>query len=334
MIPTLNGGARFRACLASLAAQRPQPVGVAVIDSGSRDGSAEAARAAGARVQVIAQQDFDHGLSRNAAAAALPEADVLVFLVQDAVPQGSDCLERLATAALSAGTAAATARQVPPPEAGWLTAATVSASPFATAEPVRTGPFARSDVAGWTPAAWRARLRLDDVACAVRADLFRAVGGFPRTPHGEDALLAFDLLSAGWALQHEPAAVVEHGHAYEPAGAAARYAADARFFRERFGLRVRSGPLAQLKGYLAETRRDRHWLDAHPEIPRRAAVAESRRLRWAQVRAQCLGSRGPLGALPVPRPLPAPPNSGASAAAGAQTGVQSGGTPRSKPGAA
>jgi rhamnosyltransferase len=277
---------------------------VVVVDSGSDDGTPDAARRAGARVLGIAPEAFDHGRTRNVGAAQLPDVDVLVFLVQDSVLQGEGCLAALGAAARRPGVAAATARQRAPAEAGPLAAATVASSPFGSERPRRTGPFARAELAALTPARWRRLLLLDDVCCAVRAGLFRAAGGFPDTMHGEDVLLAYDLLWAGWALDHEPAAVVEHGHAYDAESVGARYEADARFFRERFGLRVRPGPLSALKGYRAETARDRRWLAAHGGAP--ADRRASRALRRAQVAAQRRGSRGPAGRLPEPRPVPGP----------------------------
>jgi len=309
VVPTRDGGTRFRACLAALAAQRPTPDAVVVIDSGSTDGSVEAARGAGARVEQIAPEDFDHGGTRNAAAAALPDGlDTIVFLVQDAVPRGEGCLAALAEATRAPGVAAATARQVAPADTGFLTASTVSSSPFADSEPRRTGPLDASERARMSASDWRGMLMLDNVACAVRAELFRELG-FRRTPHGEDALLAYDLLCAGWALQHEPRAVVEHGHAYDAESVAPRYRDDARFFREAFGMRVRPDLLSVLKGYHVELRRDRRWLTEHPDQAPPDALRSARRLRWAQVLAQREGSRGPLGSLPEPRPLAAPTES-------------------------
>jgi rhamnosyltransferase len=305
VVPTLDGGARFLACLAALKRQRPVPGALVVIDSGSSDGSVEAARAAGAQVLEIAPEEFDHGATRNAGAAALPaDLDAIVFLVQDAIPQGEDCLAALASAACAPGVAAATARQVSPAEAGFLTASTVSASPFAAEKPRRTGPLDPAQRSRLTPSDWRDLLLLDNVACAVRAELFRE-SGFRTTTHGEDALLAYDLLCAGWALAHEPRAVVEHGHVYDEDSVVSRYRDDARFFRETFGLRVRPHLLSTLKGYNAELRRDRRVLAGQSRAPQ-GGMASARRLRWAQVFAQREGSRGPLGSPPDPRPLPRP----------------------------
>lgn len=305
-MPTLDGGPRFRECLAALGRQRPALDALVVIDSGSTDGTPEAAEQAGATVLRIAPERFDHGATRNQGAAALPAGlEAVVFLVQDAVPLGDDGLERLAAAAVQPGVGAATARQVPPDQASALTRATVDRSPQAAAEPVRTGPLSPDQRRALSPRGWLELLRLDCVACAVRGPLFSAVG-FRTTPFGEDALLAFDLLSAGWALQHEPAAVVAHGHEYDRASVADRYAQDARFFREAFGVRVRGGPLSVVKGWLAQLKADSRWFagagaDADRDELRRAVF-----LRWAQVVGQWRGSRGPLGGPPSPRAVPGP----------------------------
>ena len=276
-----------------------------MIDSGSDDGSQQAAAAAGATVLGLEGDAFDHGRTRGVGARALPDVDAVVFLVQDAVPVGEECLERLAQAALQPGVGAATARQVPPTGRSPLTAATVGRSPFAHDSRRRTGPFDDDTLARFTARDWRGAVLLDDVACAVRGALFRRVG-MRDADFGEDVLLAYDLLCGGWSLLHEPEAVVEHGHEYSPAGAAARYEQDARFFRERFGFRVRPGPLSMVKGWLAEMLGDHHWAVAHPDERSLAMFAGAARLRWAQVCGQRRGSRGRLGALPEARDLPSP----------------------------
>ncbi len=306
VIPTLDGGERFAKCMRSLATQRASIAGVVVVDSQSRDGTADLAREHGARVEVIERTNFDHGATRTLGARLLPQVDTIVFLVQDAVPLGENCLAALAEPLDEPGVAAVTARQVAPEDASGLTHATVSSSPFASSEPRRTGPFEREVLSAWTPNDWRAAVLLDDVACAVRADVFEAVGGYPATPHGEDVLLAYDLLWAGWSIAHAPEAPVSHGHEYDATSVYSRYRDDAIFFRERFGLRVRPSFFSMLKGFLSEVRRDERILAAHPEWNVKATHDRRSAVRWSQVRAQRAGSRGVLGSLPTPRPLPSP----------------------------
>lgn len=277
-----------------------------VVDSGSDDGTPEAAQAAGARVLHLRQQDFRHGPARNLGAGALPEVEAIVFLVQDAVPQGRDLLGRLERAlAADERLGAVTARQRAPGGADAFTCATVDRSPFASRIGRRTGPFPSAELAHWSARRWRSELLLDSVAMAVRGPLFRRVR-FRDTAFGEDALLAYDLLWGGWALGHEPEAVVEHGHAYDSRSVRPRYCDDARFFREQFGLRVRPGLASMFKGFLAETVADRRWLAAHAGRIGPGDGRRGRALRWAQVLAQYQGSQGPLGQLPQRRAVPGP----------------------------
>ena len=304
-MPTLNGGRRFERCLAALASQRPPIDALVVIDSGSSDGSERLAAQAGAQVLSIAGADFDHGRTRNQGAKALPDVDVIVFLVQDAIPEGDDCLEVLAAAALQRGVGAATARQLAPRNASPLTRATVARSPMASDAPRRTGPMSPTELDGFSARQWRSVLLLDSIACAVRGALFRQCG-YRQAAFGEDALLAFDLLSGGWALAHEPGATVRHGHEYEPALAAERYETDARFFRERFGLAVRPNLVQLAKGYGSGVLADRRWLIANGEWGASGLLGDSSRLRWAQALGQWRGSRGPMGCLPERRSLPRP----------------------------
>ncbi len=297
VIPTLLGGDRFRSCLEALATQEHAPKAVVVVDSGSDDGSVEAAQEHGAEVLSIPRSEFRHGPTRSLGFEALPPVDVVVFLVQDAVPQGPGFLGHLASALEDPNLGAVTARQVPPAGSGVLTHSSVERSPCHSEEARRVGPFSETELSTWGADRWRGHLSLDSIALAVRSSVFEAVR-FRDTDFGEDALLAHDLLWGGWALGHVPQAVVEHGHEYDVDSVAERYEQDARFFRERFGLRVRAGWMSALKGWAAELAADRRWLADHPERRTPEALRASSSLRWAQVMAQLRGSRGPLGALP------------------------------------
>src|SRR5213080_101929 len=85
-LPVLDGGPTFLDVLAALGRQRiDRPMEVVVVDSGSRDGSPEAARAAGARVEEISAAEFSHGATRNRLMELARGAHV-AFLTQDAVP--------------------------------------------------------------------------------------------------------------------------------------------------------------------------------------------------------------------------------------------------------
>ena len=67
---------------------------IIAVDSGSRDGSVEILRAAGAQVMTIPAAAFGHGKTRNLVASHA-HGDYLVFLTQDATPARADWLENL-----------------------------------------------------------------------------------------------------------------------------------------------------------------------------------------------------------------------------------------------
>src|SRR5215813_1217660 len=98
IIPTKDAGVMFDRVLGALAAQR---IGgtfeIVVIDSGSTDGTVERARASGAVVREIDPGEFQHSVTRNMG-ASLARGKFLVFLTQDAVPEGSTWLESLVSA--------------------------------------------------------------------------------------------------------------------------------------------------------------------------------------------------------------------------------------------
>src|SRR3954449_1557175 len=84
LIPVKNGGDDLARCLERINAQRlDEDVEIVVVDSGSTDGSVQAALQAGARVHEIPPEEFDHGSTRNLA-ASLAQGETFVFTSQDA----------------------------------------------------------------------------------------------------------------------------------------------------------------------------------------------------------------------------------------------------------
>ncbi len=80
VIPTLNEAATIAGVIAAL--PRDIVTDIVVADSGSRDGTADVARAAGARVVVLAERGYGRACAAGAA-AAVSGCDVILFLDGD-----------------------------------------------------------------------------------------------------------------------------------------------------------------------------------------------------------------------------------------------------------
>jgi glycosyltransferase involved in cell wall biosynthesis len=93
VIPTLNEVDAIGACLAELA--RESAADIIVADSGSTDGTQDAARAAGARVLELGVRGYGMACAAGAA-AAMRDCDIIVFMDGDGADRG-DLLAELVT---------------------------------------------------------------------------------------------------------------------------------------------------------------------------------------------------------------------------------------------
>jgi len=286
-IPTRNGGELFRRSLAAIAALDPAPEAVLVIDSGSSDGSAELARDAGHLARSISPLEFDHGGTRQLG-VELAATEFVAFLSQDSIPE-PDYLGPLVKAMDDPQVAGATARVLPYADSSPLARRTVLAHPLAGSRPLlrrlEDGSLEGED------GAFRRRLCLfDNVASLARRE-FLLEHPFPRTMMGEDVHFAESALRAGRALAFVPQAVVHHAHEYGPLGAYRRYREDARFVRAHFGLALRPGLAALLRGFLYELREDHRFLSGEPLGAKLKALLRAPFLRAGQTLGQYAGSR-------------------------------------------
>ncbi|AIS11036.1 glycosyltransferase family 2 protein [Pseudomonas chlororaphis] len=268
IIPARNAGAHLDRLLPALAAQTLQPDSVLVVDSSSTDDTVSRFRQFGARVEVIAAQQFNHGGTRRWASEQV-DADALILLTQDAIPATPQTfanliqeLEEDPRIGLAYG------RQLPHPGAGILEA---QSRHFNYSPQSRSKSLADAGELGIKTCF------SSDSFSVYRRSALQAVGGFPEDVIGsEDAHVAARMLLNGYLVRYAASACVQHSHSYSLMQEFRRYFDIGVFYgrepwiREAFGSAGGEG-----KRYVqAELRalRDAGQLQRVPEVLLRSAL--------------------------------------------------------------
>ena len=215
VVLTLNAQPHLPALLAALAGLAQAPRRVLFVDSGSSDDTVALVRAAGHAVHGIERSDFGHGRTRNLAARLCDDCEYLVFLTQDACPQGAEWLTRLLEPFADTQVALVYGRQLPRATAHW---------PERHAREFNyPGQPDRSDAHDLARRGIKAVFCSNSFA-AYRRSALAAVGGFPeQLPMGEDMAAALRLLQGGHARVYQPLACAVHSHAYSALQELRRY---------------------------------------------------------------------------------------------------------------
>jgi len=205
-IPTLNGGRRFAELLQALAHQTVPIAQRIVVDSGSTDGTVEAARTHGFEVMGLGGTGFDHGGTRQLAVDTHPAADIYIFLTQDAIPADESALANIVRAFDDPQIGMAYGRQLP-----HKGATVMEAHARLFNYPPQSQVRSLADAATYG---------IKTISCsnsfaAYRRSALASVGGFSRgTIMGEDVIVAGKLLLDGWKMAYVGDACVYHSHAY------------------------------------------------------------------------------------------------------------------------
>ncbi|MBJ7518255.1 MAG: glycosyltransferase [Solirubrobacteraceae bacterium] len=245
IVPVRDGARYLRELLDAVAAEPADEI--LVVDSGSRDGSVDIARAAGARVLEIDPADFGHGRTRNLAASEA-SGDVLAFLTQDATPAPGWLSAHLEALDLDPRVGVSFGPHLPRPDTSPMIARELteffgSFSPDGA--PVLQGPgdepFLSNVNACYRRTCWE-EIRFRDVA------------------YSEDQAFGRDALEAGWLKVYHPGAGVLHAHDYGPVEFARRYFDEYRGLRETTGHVEPVAPRESLSYVKVQVAGDRAWM--------------------------------------------------------------------------
>ena len=209
-IPVLNGGRVLEEALTVIRDQEGDfSLEVLCLDSGSNDGSREVCARLGAHVVDVPPGTFNHGTTRNQG-IALSHGEFVVLLVQDAVPVGTNWLATLLQNFADPGVAGVYCRQIPRPDADFLTRRQLANWVAGKSERV----VQRLDGQSWeTLTPWQ-RLELctfDDVSACIRRVVWERIP-YRTTYFGEDVEWGKQVIQAGHTLVYEPKGAVVHSH--------------------------------------------------------------------------------------------------------------------------
>ena len=157
-------------------------------------------------VHHIPKAEFDHGGTRKKA-AALSEADIMVFMTQDALPADGELIQNLTGALCSdEQIGAAYARQLPNAECSFVERYTRSFN-YPEISCVKT----KADL----PRYGIKTYFCSNVCAAYKKDIFEKLGGFvERTIFNEDMILAGTMIKQGGKIAYCAKAKVIHSHNY------------------------------------------------------------------------------------------------------------------------
>jgi len=205
---THNAGADLVHVLDGIEAQHGVPdVEVIAIDTESADGTRDLLARRGIRTVGITKREFSHPGTRNAG-VRLAGGEIVVFLVQDAIPANQRWLANLIAPLEHPDVAAAYSRQVPRDGAN---------------------PIERRDIHRGAPATRRVKrideadrgtyernvlefIMFSDVASCARRELLVKFPFDETLPMVEDQEWCKRILEAGWTVVYEPTSVVAHSH--------------------------------------------------------------------------------------------------------------------------
>jgi rhamnosyltransferase len=224
LIPTFNAGKDWLKVLESVNEQTAELCTKIIVDSGSRDDTVILAKQFGFAVKEIDKSEFNHGATRQLLADLAQDADICVFLTQDAILDSSDSIKDLVKVFNDPQVGMAYGRQLPHINARPLEIHARLFNYPATSHMVSLEDQVRLGFKAFF---------CSDSFSAYRKSALEQIGGFPLTCiMGEDAIVAAKMLKVNYKKAYVADATVRHSHSYTLAEEYRRYF-DTRVFHEQ-----------------------------------------------------------------------------------------------------
>lgn len=206
IIPTYRPGKEFRLLLERLKQQSVPVRRVVIINTEKKFWDSRWEQEFPfTEVHHIKKEEFDHGGTRRKA-AELTDAEIMVFMTQDALPADRDLIRNLTAPLKEPETAAAYARQLPNASCSLVERYTRSFN-----YPDKSSVKSREDL----PVYGIKTFFCSNVCAAYRKDVYESLGGFTgHTIFNEDMIYAFAVIQHGYWIAYAADAKVIHSHNY------------------------------------------------------------------------------------------------------------------------
>ena len=205
IIPTYRPDSQVIELVRRLKKQTVPPDRIHMIDTRSGSFPEELEADPGIKLTRIEPEHFDHGGTR-AMGADSSNAEILIFMTQDAMPANPNLIENLVKALRQEKVGAAYARQLPAKDCRVIERYT------------RSFNYPKeSFVKSWDdlPKMGIKTYFCSNVCAAYRKDIYDSLGGFEeRTIFNEDMILAAKIIQSGYRVAYAADAEVIHSHNY------------------------------------------------------------------------------------------------------------------------
>ena len=206
IIPIYRPDDKFLCLLQMIKKQSLYNLPVLIIDSGKGVSYADEIKEMNVQVRTIDSRDFNHGGTRQWGLELCPDADVYVFLTQDAILADEQAVENLVAVFYDEHVGCAYGRQLPHKNAGVFGSI---ARAFNYPAENHTYVLEDKEQHGIKTAF------ISNSFAAYRKEAMKDVNGFPHhTILSEDMFVAAKMLLKGWKIAYVAEAIVYHSHDY------------------------------------------------------------------------------------------------------------------------